>query len=78
MATHIGYLLDNTLPVEYYQQCQGQMLAINREWVDFMSYYPGLKPLIIRVKRNGTFIALLKADLKKFCKELKELVKEIG
>lgn len=77
MATHIGYLLENKLPIDYLQQIQGQLLVTNREWVDFMSYYPGIKPLIVRIKRDEIFLEILTKELKVFCKELKVIVKKI-
>ena len=77
MAVHVGYLLDNSLPSEYFQQTQGQLLATGREWVDFFSYYPGLKPLLIRVYRDEKFIKALKIELELFCGELKEIINKI-
>lgn len=77
MAVHVGYLLDNKLPTEYLQQAQGQLLATGREWCDFVSYYPGLKPLIIRVVRDEKFIKSLAIELEIFVKELKEVVEKI-
>jgi len=76
--THIGYLLNgSSLPVEYVQQTQGQLLVTGREWVDFMSYYPGLRPFIVRVKRDKKFIPALKKELEKFCTELKQTVRRL-
>ena len=77
ITTHIEYLIENKLPTEYVQQVQGQMLVTGRDWVDFMSYYPGLKPLLIRVERNDVFIISLRNELKKFCQELNELVEKL-
>ena len=77
LATQVGYLLENKLPMDYWQQVQGQLLVTGREWVDFLSYFPRLKPLIVRVKRDKKFLELLEAELKKFCVELKEVVKKI-
>lgn len=77
LATHVGYLLDNILPVDYFQQTQGQLLVTGREWCDFFSYYPGLKPLIVRVTPDKKFQGLLKAELEKLCVELKEIIKKI-
>jgi len=79
MATHVGYLLDHfaTPPAEYFLQLQGQLLVTDRDWVDFMSYYPGLKPLIIRVKREEKFLKALKIELEVFCAELKEVIAKI-
>ena len=77
IATHVGYLLDNAMPVDYFQQTQGQLFVTGRAWVDFMSYYPGMKPLIVRVTRDEKFIFALADELNKFCTELKETVKKI-
>ena len=77
IATHVGYLLENVLPTDYFQQTQGQLLVTGREWCDFLSYYPGLRPLIIRVTRDEIFIKALKAELKKFCAELAEVRERI-
>ena len=77
LATHVGYLFENALPTDYFQQTQGQLLVTGREWCDFVSYYPGLKPLIVRVTRDEKFLKLLEAELKIFCADLKEVVKKI-
>lgn len=78
MSTHVGYLLENKIPTDYFQQTQGQLLVTDRKWVDFISYYPGLKPLIVRAHRNDVFIIALRNELKTFTKELDELVKKLS
>lgn len=75
--THVTYLVENRLPVEYVPQVQGQLLVAERKWVDFMSYYPELKPFIIRVSRDKKFLSKLEAELNLFCKDLKQIVKKI-
>lgn len=77
MAIHIGYLLADTLPVGYKQQIQGQLLVTGREWCDFLSYYPGIKPLIVRVERDEKFLIALKVELQLFCEELKKVIEKI-
>lgn len=77
ISTHVGYLLNKELPMDYYQQLQGQLLVTGRKWVDFMSYYPSMRPLIIRVKRNESFIKTLELELSNFCLELKKIVDKI-
>ncbi len=77
MSTHIGYLLEDKFPAEYFQQVQGQLLVTGRDWVDFISYYPGLKPLIVRVERDIKFTDGLEIELITFCSELRELVEKI-
>ena len=77
VAVHVGYLLGNALPTDYFQQVQGQLLVTNRKWANFMSYYPGLKPLIIRVERDDKFLKILKVELELFVRELTEVIKKI-
>lgn len=78
LSTHIEYLIKGELPIEYLQQIQGQMLVTDRNWNDFVSYYPGLKPFIVRVNRDDKFISLLKLELDIFIKELNELVNKLS
>ena len=75
--THVEYLLNGKLPKKYVQQVQGSMLISGRKWWDFMSYYPGLKPLVVRVERDEKFIAKLKSELDTFCNELKAVVQKL-
>lgn len=73
LAIAVEYLLKGKLPTEYFQQVQGQLLCTQRKWVDFMSYYPGLKPFLIRVERDEKFITQLKLSLENFCHELDQV-----
>ena len=76
-ATHVKYLLDNKLPTEYFQQVHGEMLITGRRWCDFVSYSPGLKPFILRVHRDESFLKLLELELRCFCKELELIIEKI-
>lgn len=77
-STHVSYFMNgNEVPIEYFTQIQGQLLITQREWCDFVSYYPGLKPVIVREEPNSTFQKLLKKELELFCEELNEIVKKI-
>jgi hypothetical protein len=76
-AVHVGYLLDGKLPSDYFQQVHGSLLVTGRKWWDFLSYYPGIKPLLIRVEPDKKFIAALEVELEKFCLELNALVEKI-
>jgi len=77
LSTHVDYLLKNELPLEYFQQTQGQLLVTGRDWVDFVSFYPGMKPLIIRCFPDVKFQKALKVELELFCAELVEVVEKI-
>ena len=76
-GTHVKYLLGGVVPIEYYTQTQGQLLVTGKAWVDFFSYSPGLRPLIIRVKPDKSFQAKLRKELEKFCSDLDKLVRRV-
>ena len=57
--THVGYLLNGTLPTDYIPQVQGSLWVTGRQWWDFLSYCPGIDPLVIRVERDEDYIAKL-------------------
>lgn len=77
VQTHVGYLMKGVLPLEYFVQTQGQLLVTERPWVDFISYYPGIRPLTVRVKRDRKFLPKLEAELDLFCRDLKKTVSKI-
>lgn len=49
-STQIRYTLDGVLPAKYKPQVHGQLIVTGRKWVDFLSYCPGVPPLLIRVE----------------------------
>ncbi len=77
IQTHVSYLLENRLPSKYFQQVQGQMYITGAVYCDFMSYYPGLKPLVVRVERDESFIEKLREELVLVCAELEVVIDEI-
>jgi putative phage-type endonuclease len=77
LAVHVDYLLRGALPSDYIQQVQGQLLVTGRKWCDFVSYYPGIRPLVVRVARNEDFIKKLSVELELFCADLKTVINKI-
>lgn len=71
-GTHVKYLLGGKLPTEYVIQVQGNLYVTGREWWDFMSYYPGLQPFIIRAYRDEELIKKMDSYLNKFVDEMLE------
>jgi len=69
---HIGYLLKGKMPTQYIPQVQGQMWICERDWCDFMSYCPGMPPMIIRVDRDTKFIKTLSEEIECFVDEMLE------
>ncbi len=80
ISTHVEYLLKckDECPTDYFQQTQGQILVTGRKWVDFVSYFPGLPPLIVREEPNEVFQKLLIKELDLFTNELDEVVKKLS
>lgn len=60
-GTHVRYLMDGTLPNDYAPQVHGHLVVTGCAWVDFMSYAPGLPPLLVRVEPNEKTEVLRKA-----------------
>lgn len=75
--TQVKYLLEGELPTKYIPQVQGSMLVTGLKRWDFMSYSPGMPPLIVEVKRDEEYISKLSEELDRFCSELEELAREI-
>jgi len=55
-STHVRYMRNKKLPVEYVQQVQLSMWLLEVDRYFFFSYHPDLKPLIVEVKRDDEFI----------------------
>jgi hypothetical protein len=77
-STHVEYLLDGKLPTEYFQQCQGELFITGRKWLDFISYYPAVRPLLFRVYPDVEFHKKLQIELELFVSELNQLIKKIN
>jgi putative phage-type endonuclease len=77
ISVHVGYLIGKELPDDYFQQVQGQLMVTGRKWCDFLSYYPGIKPFLIRVKRDEPFILALREELKQVTAHLSGVIEKI-
>jgi len=77
MSVHVEYLAGGKLPSAYFQQVQGQLFITGRQWCDFISYYPGIKPFLIRVEPDTQFHDLLAVELLIFCNDLVKLTEKL-
>lgn len=78
IAVHVGYLINKVVPTEYIQQIQGNLFVTGREWWDFLSYYPGLKPLLIRVTPDEKFFKAFEKEINIFNAELDSICEIIA
>lgn len=63
--THLNYIETDKLPSVYKWQVHGNMMATGAKYCDFMSYYPKLKPFIIRVEPDKEMQAKLMVEIEK-------------
>jgi hypothetical protein len=73
----IDCLLNDCIPAEHKAQCQGALWVAEREWIDFVSYWPKLPLFVIREHRDEDYIAKLSAAVDQFNDELAEMVERI-
>ncbi len=73
----LDVLLSGELPADHKAQCQGQLWVAEREWVDFVSYWPKLPLFVTRVYRDEEYIAHLADEVNAFVFELQSLVGKI-
>lgn len=77
-STHVMYLINKQyLLSDYLQQVNGSLLVTGRKWWDLMSYYPGLKPVIIRVERDEAYLSKIGGVVDAFCVELENVIRKI-
>jgi hypothetical protein len=55
----VGVLLAGEVPKEHVAQCQGGLYVSGREWIDFVSYWPGMPLFVKRMYRDDVYIANL-------------------
>lgn len=77
-GTHVGYILSGEIPSTYIPQVQGSMWVCGFDKWDFVSYHPEIKPLIITIERDDTFIKTLDKLMEQFIDELLEKRKKLA
>lgn len=73
----IERLIRNDLPPEHKAQVQGGLWVTERVWWDFVSYWPRLPMLRVRVYRDEPYIKNLSGEIDRFNDELAVLVERI-
>ena len=75
-ATHVDYLLSQTVPGKYETQMQAQMACTGRAWCDFVSFDPrlpdDLQLFVKRVHRDKEAIATMEKEIETFLAELSD------
>lgn len=73
----IERLLNGKLPPEHMAQVQGNIWIAEREWWDFVSFWPKLPQLKVRVFRDDAYIRSMAIEIDRFNDELAEMVDRV-
>lgn len=81
-ATHMRFIVDQTIDPKYYTQMQFQMACTQRQWCDFVSYDPrlqieNLSMQIVRVERDDAHIAEIEQQAKMFLEDVRTTLKNV-
>jgi len=78
--THCERLLKcaDKVPTDYVVQVQSSLLFTGRQWWQFMSYYPGLRSIIVTVEPDYKLHRAMSQLLADFCGQLDEVTKRIA
>lgn len=70
-AIHVGYLLNaDGAGDDYRVQAMGQLWITGRQFVDIMSYNPGMPEALVRFERDEVFIGMLASAVTEFSEKL--------
>ena len=79
-ATHLAWLLANTVPTEHRPQMYFEMACTGRKWNDFVSYDPNLaghELFVARLVWDDAEIAVIEEEVQKFNAEVMGLVTQL-
>ncbi|MFF3704735.1 lambda exonuclease family protein [Pseudomonas qingdaonensis] len=73
----VSVILNGEVPKEHVAQCQGGLWVSEREWLDFISYWPGMPLFVKRVYRDEVMIRKLTERVKTFYEILDERMNKV-
>ncbi len=65
------------MPASHKAQVQGQLMIAQREWCDFVSYWPKLPLFVVRVNRDEKYIKELSEQIDIFNEEMAQIEQKI-
>lgn len=73
----VGVILADEIPKDHIAQCQGGLWLAEREWIDFVSYWPGMPLFVKRAHRDEVLIRKLAERVKTFNELLEERMHKV-
>jgi len=62
----VSVILAGEVPKEHVAQCQGGLWVSDREWIDFLGYWPGMPLCLVRAYRDEAYIRKLAMRVRDF------------
>ena len=73
----VEVILSGEIPKEHVAQCQGGLWVSEREWIDFVCYWPGMPLFIKRAYRDEAMIRKLTERVKTFYEILDDRMNQV-
>jgi hypothetical protein len=73
----VEVILGGEIPKEHVAQCQGGLWVSEREWIDFVCYWPGMPLFIKRAYRDEVMIRKLSERVKTFYEILDDRMNKV-
>lgn len=73
----VSVILAGEVPKEHIAQCQGGLWVSDREWIDFISYWPGMPLFIKRMYRDEAVIRTMAERVRVFYELLEERMERV-
>jgi len=73
----VEVILSDEVPKEHIPQCQGGLWLSEREWIDFISYWPGMPLFVKRLYRDEEMIRKMDERVKTFYEILEDRMNRV-
>lgn len=73
----VGVILSDEVPKEHVAQCQSGLWISDREWIDFISYWPGMPLFVKRLHRDEAMIRKMAERVKTFYEILEDRMNRV-
>ena len=71
------YVSGGVLPTEHILQVQSSLALTGLEYWNYMVYFPGLVPMILKIERDEDLIKIIKAEVIIFNRDLEKLITKL-
>lgn len=73
----VDVILSGEVPREHVAQCQGGLWVSEREWIDFVSYWPGMPMFVKRMHRDEAMIERIAERVATFYELLEDRMEKV-